>query len=72
MDTKILITIYYAFFHSLINYGIIAWGGAYNNNLSLLQKIQSRLLKIISKNNYLANIPLNVNQLFTLEALVLR
>ena len=51
MDTKTLMTIYYAFFHSLINYGIIAWGGAYNNNLSLLQKIQTRLLKIISKNN---------------------
>ena len=67
MDTKTLMTIYYAFFHSLINYGIIAWG---NNNLTLLQKIQTRILKLISKNNFLANIPLNVNQLFTLKALV--
>ena len=63
-------TIYYAFFLSLINYGFIAWGGAYNNNLTLLQKIQTRILKFINKNNFLANIPLNVNQLFTLEALV--
>ena len=49
---------------------IIAWGGAYNNNLTLLQKIQTRILKLISKNNFLENIPLSVNQLFTLEALV--
>ena len=70
MDSKTLMTIYYAFLHSLINYGIIAWGGAYINNLTLLQKIQTRLLKLVSKNNFLANIPLNVNQLFTLESLV--
>ena len=70
MDTKTLMTIYYAFFHSLINYGIIDWGGAYNNNLTLLQKIETRILKFISENDCLANIPLNVNQLFTLEALV--
>ena len=69
MDTKTLMTIY-AFFHSLINYGIMAWGRANNNNVTLLQKIQTRILKLISKNNYLANIPLNINQLFTLEALV--
>ena len=70
MDTKTLMTIYYAFCHSLINYGIIDWGRAYNNNLTLLQKIETRILKFISENNCLANIPLNVNQLFTLEALV--
>ena len=72
MDLKTLMTIYYVvvYFHSLINYGIIPWGGAYNNNLTLLQKIQTKLLKLIRKNNFLANIPLNVNQLFTLESLV--
>ena len=70
MNSNTLMTIYYAFFHSLINYGIIAWGGAYNNNFTLLQKIQTILLKLISKNNFLANIPLNVNQLFTLESVV--
>ena len=28
MDTNTLMKIYYAFFHSIISYGIIAWGGA--------------------------------------------
>lgn len=32
MLTKILMMIYYAFFSSIINYDIIAWGGAYQNN----------------------------------------
>lgn len=38
MQTKTLMTIYYALFHSYINYGIIAWGGAYGNSLDVLQK----------------------------------
>ena len=67
LDTKTLLAIYYAFFHSLINYGIITWVRAYNNNITLLQKIQTRILKLISKNHCLINIPLNVNQLFMLE-----
>ena len=50
IDTKTLMTIYYAFVHSLINYGIIAWGGANKNNITLLEKIQTRILKLISKN----------------------
>ena len=32
MDTKSLTAMYYAFYHSYINYGIIAWRGVYKNN----------------------------------------
>lgn len=33
MDIKTLSMVYYALFHSVINYGIIAWGGSYKNSL---------------------------------------
>lgn len=29
METATLKTIYYAFLHSLINYGTVAWGGVF-------------------------------------------
>ena len=71
MDTNTLMTMYYAFFHSYINYGIIAWRGAYITRLDLLQRTQDRLLKIIYKNKfYNIRIPLNLNQSFILESLV--
>ena len=69
MSTDILKMIYFAFFHSTINYGIIAWGGSYKHNIDLLLRIQNRLFKIISKNNFLSEIPLNVSQLFIYESL---
>lgn len=47
MDVKTLMIIYYAFFHSIITYGIIAWRGAYKNVLNLIQRIQTRMLRII-------------------------
>ena len=55
MNPDTLKLIYYAFFHSLINYGIIAWGGAYSNYPGLLQRLQNRLIKIINKNKFVAN-----------------
>ena len=62
---------YYAFFNSLLNYGIIAQGGAYSNYLGLLQRLQNRLLKIINKNKFVANDnPLNLEQLFTFNSLM--
>ena len=70
MDTKSLTVMYYTFFHSYINYGIIAWGGVYKDNMTRLQNIQTRILKIIHKNCFVENTPLNIRQVFTLEALM--
>ena len=44
-----LVALYYAFFINLANYGIIAWGGAYDNVLKELESLQNRIIKIINK-----------------------
>ena len=62
MDTKSLTVMYYAFFHSYINYGIIACGRVCKHNMTGLQSIQRRILKIIHKNCFVENTPLNVRQ----------
>lgn len=69
MDHKTLMLIYYAFFQSIVNYGIIAWGGGYNNCINQIQRIQKRILKIINKNQFLLQRPLTVKQLFYLKAI---
>lgn len=69
MQTETLKIIYYALFHSITNYGIIAWGGAYMNSLYQLQSIQNRLLKIIYKKNFVLKKPLNLHQMFAFESL---
>ena len=70
MSYQTLKTIYYAFFHTIINYGIIAWGGACDNNIIMIQKAQNRILKIISKNKFIENKPMNLKQLFASESLL--
>ena len=69
MQIKTLKVIYYAFFHSVINYGIIALGDVYKNNQNLLQNIQNRLLKLVFKNTFEQNKPMNIKQLFTWDCL---
>ena len=66
MTTDTLRMIYYALFHSIILYGIIAWGGAYSNSKNLLIKLQIRLLKIINKNIFAVDKnPMSIDQIFT-------
>lgn len=70
MTDDTLRMIYYALFHSVTCYGIIAWGGAYTNNLGLLQRLQNRMLKIINKNKFLTlSNPLRFDQQFVFESL---
>lgn len=47
LDTKQLMIIYYAFFWSLAVYGIVAWGGAYENASKPLTIIQKSIIRII-------------------------
>ena len=43
MDTKTLLIIYYAFYHSIINYGMITWGAAGKSLLGLAQRYRIKL-----------------------------
>ena len=49
MSTENLRMIYYALFHSISSYGILAWGGAYEGRTKSLQSLQNRLLKLVNK-----------------------
>ena len=70
MTIETLRMIYYAYFHSIINYGIIAWGGVYNNNLDLLRNLQNRILRIVHRNKFICqDYHMNLEQSFTYEAL---
>lgn len=51
LNTKILIMLYKAFVESLLRYGILVWGGLYNNALYKLNTVQKFILKIIYKKN---------------------
>lgn len=71
MITDTLRMLYYAFFHSIISYGIIAWGGVYSNYLNLLQSFQNKLLKIVNKDRFIIDKnPLNIRQMFSLESIL--
>lgn len=71
VQTDVLALMYYALFHSIATYGIIAWGGAYRNSVDGLQRIQNKLTKIISKNRSLIrNQPLTLKQSFTYESVL--
>ena len=58
------------FFHSIISYGIIACGGVYKTTLTLLQNIQIKILKVITKNHFSLENPLNIKQIFALESIM--
>jgi hypothetical protein len=48
MIQEILVMIYYTYFHSIMNYGVIFWGNSpYSINICRLQKRQLELLQIL-------------------------
>lgn len=49
LNKKNLITIYNSLVESILNYGILAWGGLYKNSLQNLQVTQNTLLKILCR-----------------------
>lgn len=51
LNAKILIMVYRSLVESLITYGIVVWGGLYNNALYKLNVVQKYILKIIYKKN---------------------
>lgn len=53
LNKKYLILVYKAFIETIIRYGIVVWGGLYNNRLHKLNIIQKYILKIIFKKNRL-------------------
>lgn len=44
--------VYYAYVHSILEYGIISWGGAYRSIIEPLSVVQKAILKIILYKNY--------------------
>lgn len=63
-----LISVYYAIFHSIANYGIIAWGGTYSCHLKPVVSLQNKLFKIISSIS--DKKILNINNSFILQSLM--
>lgn len=47
LPTKVLETMYYGFIYSIINYGIIIWGGAYKTTIRYLYILQERFKKLL-------------------------
>ena len=71
MSAETMRMIYYIFYHSIISYGITAWGGAYKTTINPLLNFLKRILKIVNKNNFLSHndYPLTLEQLYTFESL---
>lgn len=52
---KNLINLYYSFFYPFILYCNIVWGGCTQNHLNKILLLQKRIVRIITKENYLAH-----------------
>lgn len=47
MGTKLLVNVYKALIESILNYGVVIWGGAYDSTLYHIKIIQKQIIKII-------------------------
>lgn len=54
--TSTLITLYYAFIYSHINYCISSWGLTYSSHLASLQHVQNQAVRIITHSPYNAHV----------------
>lgn len=78
LDLKTLISVYYSLVQSHILYGIIAWGGAFDNSLRPLEIINKTFLKTIFNLNprhpteqlYKDTQTLNIRELYAKTALL--
>lgn len=50
-----LLSLYFAFVHSHISYGITSWGNTYNSHLSSVQHIQNQAIRIITYSSFYSN-----------------
>lgn len=50
-SSKFLLQLYYAWVHPTFCYGLTAWGGDYNSNISILYPLQNKFIKIILNTN---------------------
>lgn len=78
LPVSVLKIVYFSFVQSVIQYGIVAWGGAYNIFMNDLQIVQNKLIKIILNKGrfhstddlYRTFKVLNVRQLFVKNCLL--
>jgi hypothetical protein len=60
---RLLRTVYFAFFHSRMSYGLVSYGHTFDTTLAPLNVLQKRAIRIISKSHYTAHTaPLFANQ----------
>ena len=52
---KIILSLYYALFHSHLNYGICVWGNASEQELHHIYLSQKKVIRILTNSDYLAN-----------------
>lgn len=50
-----LLSLYYSFVHSHINYGIMCWGNTYNTHFASLQVLQNQSIRIITNSSRFSN-----------------
>lgn len=65
LSKKLLTCVYRALVESLIRYGVVVWGGLYQNSLNPLNVVQNYILKIINRKNKL----FSTNLLYSVEIL---